>query len=105
MTETRSKLKFGGLLYFVVLSKTGVINNWSVSREHLIVLVKRLLGKLNMIFLITLHLFPNVVYLSDRVCIESEYKLSEQVGISDMNMFAGNNMLTHSQIDLVEQLL
>ena len=105
MTETRSKLKFGGLLYFVVLSKTGVINNWSVSREHLIVLVKRLLSKLNLIFLIALHLFPNVVYLSNCVCIESEYKLSEQVGISDMNMFAHNNMLTHSQIDLVEQLL
>jgi hypothetical protein len=41
-----------------------------------------LLSELNLLPLIAVDLFPNVFYLLDRICIESENELPEQVRVS-----------------------
>ena len=49
--------------------------------KDLIILMKGLLSKLNLLPLVAVDLLPDVFYLLDRVCIEGEDELPEQVRV------------------------
>ena len=72
--------------------------------EDLVILVEGLLGELDLVLLVVCHLFLDIFYFRSRIGVKSEEKLSEEVGVGDLNSQRLYQMLRHRLIELIKEL-
>ena len=72
--------------------------------EHHVVLIESLFSKLNLIFLVTLHLFPYVFDLPYCVRVEGVYQLSQEVLVHNLQPLLLSKIEAKCVEDIVKDL-